>query len=100
MKNTTKQALAAILAADETVDQRLALEALATLERGGAAPPEDRTLTEEQVAERLGGITGRSVRRLRVAGAIRPIYGTGDGHRCIGYSEASVRAYLERGSVA
>ena len=49
MKNTTKQALAAIRAADETVDPRLALEALATLERGGAAPPEDRTLTEEQV---------------------------------------------------
>lgn len=99
MKSTTKQALAAILAADETVEAKLALEALALLERGGARPADDRALTEEQVSERLG-VTGRSVRRLRAAGAIRPIYGTGDGRRCIGYSEESVRAYIGRGSVA
>lgn len=99
MKSTTKQALAAILAADETVEAKLALEALALLERGGARPADDRALTEKQVAERLG-VTGRTVRRMRAAGAIRPVYGTGEGLRCIGYSEESVRAHLGRGSVA
>ena len=90
MKDTTRTAIAAILAADDTVPPQAAADALALLARGGEPATERRVIPFDEAARRLGGVTTRTLRNLHAAGRLTFVYGAGDRKRAIGVEERSL----------
>lgn len=88
MKDTTRTAITAILAADESIDPALAREALALLDRGREA--EVRVVPHAEAARRLG-VTDRTLRNWVASGRLRAVYGTEAAHRSVGISAESLR---------
>lgn len=94
MKEATKMAIRAILAADESASA----EERAAIERAleGARPSEGerrigRILKAEDVSKKLG-VSTRSLRNWRDAGRLTAVYGAGRHKRAIGFTEESVLA--------
>jgi len=94
LKDTTRTAIAAILAADDTVPPQAAADALALLARGGAPATERRVVPFDEAARRLGGVTTRTLRNLRDCGRLRFVYGSGLRHRALGVAEDSLAAAI------
>jgi hypothetical protein len=96
MKNTTKNAILAILATDETVNPATADHALAVLEGGEMPRPLGRVIRTREAA-RILGVTTKTLRNWTKAGTLVPVYAGGNKLRT-GYTEASVRALAEGGA--
>lgn len=92
MKDTTRTAIAAILAADDTVAPAAADAALALLARDGAPAPDARVVPFAEAARRLGGVSTRTLRNMRERGRLTFIYSKEDGTRALGVSERSLLA--------
>ncbi len=90
MKDTTRTAIAAILAADDTVPPQAAADALALLARGGAPATERRVVPFDEAARRLGGVTTRTLRNLRERGRLTFVYSTDAAKRALGVEETSL----------
>lgn len=89
MKDTTRTAIAAILAADDSVPPQAAEDALALLARDGA-PAERRIVPFDEAARRLGGVTTRTLRNLRERGRLTFVYSTDAARRALGVEETSL----------
>lgn len=92
MKDTTRTAIAAILAADDTVSPAAADAALALLSRDGAPAREARVVPFAEAAQRLGGVSTRTLRNLRERGRLTFVYSTDAAKRALGVSEQSLLA--------
>jgi len=92
MKPTTKTALAALCAADDTISEERAKAALRLLDGDETARPFQRVIRTTEVA-RLFGVTTKTLREWAKAGALVSVY-AGKNKLRTGYTEASVRALL------
>jgi hypothetical protein len=93
MKDTTKRAIAAIAAADETMTKA---DIAAMLETRGGETEKDRVISAAEVAKILGK-DRHTVRRYARAGLIRRITPPGFA-RAIGYSRKSIMDFMNRGN--
>ena len=93
MRESTKTALSAILAADESIPNEAAKRAMAILEGGETPRPLGRVIRTTEAA-RLLGVTTKTLRNWTKGGALVPVYAGGNKLRT-GYTEASVRALAE-----
>ena len=93
MQNSTRTALAAIIAADATIPKETAESALKLLDGGNDGPAPLGRVVRTAEACKLFGVTTKSLRLWALAGRLVPVYG-GQNRRRVGYTEESVRAIL------
>lgn len=91
MQAQTKTAVAAIIAADASIDKETAAAALRLLS-GEKEKPIGRVMRTKEVA-RLFGVTTVTLRDWARNGVLVPVYGPGKKLR-MGYTEESVRAVI------
>ena len=100
MLKSTRDAIAAICAADPSVTALHVKAALAELDGEGVrcvmTEPAERAYTREQVAALLHR-NPKTVSRYARQGLLTPIFGGADGKRATGYSGSSVKALLAGG---
>jgi len=96
MQPSTKTALAAIISADATIDQKSATRALALLSGAELPRPMGRVVRAKEAA-RLCGVTTKTIRTWAANGALVPVRPVGS-RTCAGYTETSVRALLSGGN--
>ena len=93
MLEHTKTALRAVMAADTTITKEQADAALRALSGKTDPAPVGRLLKTTEAA-RLCGVTTKTLRAWARAGLLVPVYAAGMKQR-VGYTEASVRAFVE-----
>ena len=94
MLDTTKQALAAILAADPTVSPEERKARLAPNLAATDTEPTDRILSPVETGKLLGGRDRHTLAMWEKRGLLRAVRTGKDGKRITGYTASSVRALL------